>query len=405
MKEKRMLLRPMTGVLLAAAIVTLVACCGKKANPSGGGTGGSGIGGGLGGGGGAAGSVGGGGETIASGGTVGSGGIVSNAGAVSPGGTVGLGGASGGMGGNGGSLGGRPGGATGGVSSSGGVTKGGTTGASTRGSAGTSGTGGKADGGVLLPDGGVDSAVGRDALTGVDGSAATWWKPTAGTTWQWQIGGGTIDPALEVQVFDIDWEEDASTVLALHQAGKKVVCYLSVGSWEDWRPDAADLPAATLGKDYPGWPGEKFIDIRSDAVRAVMAKRLDLCKQKGFDAVEPDNMDVFEAGSGFPLTRKDGVDYALWLASQSHQRGMAIVQKNASSIVADIHESYDGGLTEDCYADGWCSDMQPYIDANQPVFACEYTTVFSAACAWGQSRKYSFIMKELELNAWIQFCP
>lgn len=239
-----------------------------------------------------------------------------------------------------------------------------------------------------------------------DGASAAWWKPVAGTTWQWQIGGGTFDTSMAVQVFDIDWEQEASAVQSLHAAGKKVICYVSVGSWEDWRPDAAQFPSAVIGKDYPGWPGEKFVDIRAQALRDIMAKRLDVCRQKGCDAVEPDNMDVFEASSGFPLTRADGVNYSLWLAMQSHQRGMAIVQKNASSIVADIRASYDGALTEDCHADGWCADMQPYLDNNQPVFACEYKSdVFSAACTWGKAKKFSFILKKEDLGAWIQFCP
>jgi hypothetical protein len=260
---------------------------------------------------------------------------------------------------------------------------------------GTGGAGSVGSGGSVGSDGGVDS-----------GATSSWWTPSAGTTWQWQIGGGPFDATNPAKVFDIDWEEAASSVQSLHAAGKKVICYVSVGSWEDWRPDAADFPAAVLGKDYPGWPGEKFVDIRSDALRAIMAKRFDSCKAKGFDAVEPDNMDVFEASSGFPLTRADGVNYALWLAAQSHQRGMAIVQKNASSIVGDIHASYDGALTEDCYAGNWCADMQPYLDANRPVFACEYdSSVFSAACAWGVPRKVSFILKKEDLGAWVNVCP
>ncbi len=271
----------------------------------------------------------------------------------------------------------------------------------TLGDGGTPGTGGAGRGGAIGTGGGLGGVGGT--TTGTTGS---WWTPSAGTTWQWQIGGGTFDATTAVQVFDIDWEQPASAVQSLHTAGKKVICYVSVGSWEDWRPDAADFPTAVIGKDYPGWPGEKFVDIRADALRSIMGKRLDSCKAKGFDAVEPDNMDVFEASSGFPLTRADGVNYALWLAGQSHARGMAIVQKNASSIVSDIHASYDGALTEDCYAGGWCGDMQPYLDADRPVFACEYdSSVFSAACAWGSSRKISFILKEPDLGAWVTFCP
>ncbi len=307
------------------------------------------------------------GNSADAGGSVGSGGGVSSGGASDNGGSDGTGGAAG----------------SGGTSAA---------------SGGATGSGGKSGGGGVIGSGGTTTSGGA--------SGTTWWKPTAGTTWQWQIGGGTIDPTLAVQVFDIDWEEDATVVQSLHAASKEVICYVSVGSWEDWRSDAADFPTAVLGNDYPGWPGERFVDIRADALRTIMAKRFDTCKAKGFDALEPDNMDVFEAPSGFPLTRADGVSYALWLADQSHQRGMAIVQKNASSIVADIRKSYDGALTEDCYADNWCADMQPYIDANQPVFACEYTSsIFVAACTWGVPRKYSFILKNQDLGAWAQFCP
>jgi hypothetical protein len=47
-----------------------------------------------------------------------------------------------------------------------------------------------------------------------------------------------------------------------------------------------------------------------------------------------------------------------------------------------------------------------YLDGNQPVFACEYTTsVFGNACSWGKPRKYSFILKSLDLDAAIQLCP
>jgi hypothetical protein len=274
-------------------------------------------------------------------------------------------------------------------------------------SGGTPATGGAPSGGKVsggTPGTGGASTGGRSV--GGSGGVASWWKPAAGTSWQWQIGGGTIDPNLAVEVFDIDWEESATVVGQLHNAGKRVICYVSVGSWEDWRPDAASFPAAVLGNDYPGWPGERFVDIRAQALRDVMAKRLDVCKSKGFDAVEPDNMDVFSSNSGFPLTQANGVDYAKWLATECHARGMAIVQKNASEITANIQSVYDGALTEDCYNDGWCADMQPYIDANKPVFACEYTSsIFTAACAWGKPKKYSFILKSLDLNAPVTFCP
>jgi hypothetical protein len=210
-------------------------------------------------------------------------------------------------------------------------------------------------------------------------------------------------------VYDIDWEADAAAVAKLHAAGIKVICYVSVGSWEEFRPDAADFPPAVIGNDYDGWPGEKYVDIRSEVVRSLMSARFDVCQQKGFDAIEPDNQDVFELGadSGFPLTRADGIDYAKWLADAAHSRGMGIGQKNAASITAAIASDYDWALTESCFSDGdWCGDVQAYVDAGKPVFMCEYAAAsFEDACASWKPRRYSPILKGLDLDAPVTFCP
>ena len=45
------------------------------------------------------------------------------------------------------------------------------------------------------------------------------------------------------------------------------------------------------------------MDIRQiDILGPIMQARLDLCKQKGFDAVEPDNVDAYQNKPGFPMT-------------------------------------------------------------------------------------------------------
>jgi endo-alpha-1,4-polygalactosaminidase (GH114 family) len=258
-------------------------------------------------------------------------------------------------------------------------------------------------------NGGRTNAGGTDASSTNGGThTAGYWKPQAGLTWQWQLSEG-VDTPLEVDVYDIDWEADKATVDKLHTADIKVICYVSVGSWEDFRPDANDFPDNAIGNDYDGWPGEKYVDIRSQSLRAVMSTRFDTCKTKGFDAIEPDNMDVFELGSdsGFPLTHQDGIDYAHWLATAAHSRGMSIGQKNAASITADIAATYDWALTESCYSDGnWCGDVKAYAAANKPVFMCEYEAQsFAAACSAWKPKTFSPILKDLDLGAPITFCP
>jgi hypothetical protein len=259
--------------------------------------------------------------------------------------------------------------------------------------------------------GGSTSVAGGTSAHGGDGGApeiGDYWKPKAGATWQWQLSESVGTP-LEVDVYDIDWEADQASVDKLHALGIKVICYVSVGSWEDFRPDAKDFPDAVIGNDYDGWPGEKYVDIRSDALRAVMSARFDVCKAKGFDAIEPDNQDVYDLGdaSGFPLTKQDGIAYAQWLAAEAHSRGLGIGQKNAPNITADIVAEYDWALTESCYSDGnWCGDVKPYADAGKPVFMCEYeSSSFDAACSAWQPKAYSPILKSLDLDAPVTFCP
>jgi len=236
------------------------------------------------------------------------------------------------------------------------------------------------------------------------------WQPVPGLTWQWDLSDSPADTSANAQVYDIDLNDnDASLVQALHAQGRKVICYISVGSWEDWRPDAQQFPLQVLGKDYEGWPGEKWLDVRRiDLLAPIMRARLDLCAAKGFDGLEPDNLEVYDNDTGFPLTYADQLAYALWLANEAHARGLAIGLKNASDMAADVLPHYDFAIAEDCFVQGWCADLLPFIAAGRPVFAAEYTDTgvdFQAACAWGREHGFSFILKDRDLTASRRTCP
>ena len=128
----------------------------------------------------------------------------------------------------------------------------------------------------------------------------TRWVPAPGATWQWQLTG-PIDTGVDADVFDIDGvESSAETVAALHRAGRKVVCYVDVGAAEEFRPDHAAFPDAVQG-DSGGSAGERLLDIcRIDVLRPIMAARFDLCRDKGFDAVEADLVDGYAGTPASP---------------------------------------------------------------------------------------------------------
>ena len=241
-------------------------------------------------------------------------------------------------------------------------------------------------------------------------TSKSWWHPTVGLSWQWQLSEPPVDTSIDADVYDIDiFDNDASVIADLHAKGRKVIGYINVGSWEDWRPDKDQFPPEVLGKAYEGWPGEKWLDIRQmDLLAPLMRARLDLCKAKGFDAVEPDNMEIHSNGTGFPITYEDQLKYALWLAEEAHQRGLAIGIKNAADQVRDLIHHFDFAITEDYFFYGWHEKMLPFIEAGKPVFAAEYddTAVdFAAACKKAKELGFSLIQKHRILTSYRVTCP
>ena len=241
-------------------------------------------------------------------------------------------------------------------------------------------------------------------------NSKTWWRPHVGLSWQWQLSEPPVDTSVDADVFDIDiFDNDASVVADLHAKGRKVIGYINVGSWEDWRPDRDQFPPEVLGKTYEGWPGEKWLDIRRmDLLAPIMRARLDVCKARGFDAVEPDNMEIHSNGSGFPITYDDQLKYALWLADEAHQRGLAIGIKNAADQVRDLIDHFDFAITEDYFVYGWAEKMSPFIEAGKPVFAAEYDDTgvdFASACKKAKELRFSIIQKHRILTAYRVTCP
>jgi hypothetical protein len=114
-----------------------------------------------------------------------------------------------------------------------------------------------------------------------------------------------VDEDADAAFFDVDlWDNrDSGLIGRLHAKGKKVICYFSAGSGEDWRPDYGSISTEALGKGLEGWPGEKWLDTRSEGLRKVLKSRLDMAKTAGCDGVDPDNVDGYANESGRPTSR------------------------------------------------------------------------------------------------------
>ncbi len=230
------------------------------------------------------------------------------------------------------------------------------------------------------------------------------WAPVRGTTWQWQLSG-TIDTSVPAAVYDVDlFDVPTATVTALHAAGRRVICYLSAGSWEPGRPDSASFPSSVIGAAVPGWD-ERWLDIRALSVlRPIMSARLDLCRAKGFDGVEADLVDAYAATSGFPLTAAHQLAYNRMLADLAHARGLAIGLKNDLDQVAALQPYFDFAVNEQCAEYGECSMLAPFLAANKAVFHAEYRLTTAQFCPTSAALGLSSIRKTLALTAWRQTC-
>ncbi len=238
--------------------------------------------------------------------------------------------------------------------------------------------------------------------------AETRWQPAPGTSWQWQLSSSP-ETLLDVDAYDLDgFDTSKATVDRIHANGGKAICYISVGSWENWRPDKGRFPDRVLGRDYYGWPGEKWLDIRElDALAPIMGARMDVCKEKGFDAVEPDNMDGYQNRTGFKITYAQQLRYNEFLAAAAHERGLAIAMKNDPDQVKDLVDDFDFAITEDCFDQNWCGEMSPFVDGGKAVLAAEYTDTgarLSRFCDEAERLRFDAILKKRNLGAWRRSC-
>ena len=246
------------------------------------------------------------------------------------------------------------------------------------------------------------------------------WYPKPRTTWYWQLQE-TVDTSVEAEVYDIDLFDNTEQVVEeLHEKGRKVICYINVGAYENWREDSdkfttdgnepisdkSNLDRNIVGESYEGWDGEYWLNIREQKVRDIMKSRFEECKRKGFDGVEPDNIDSYypPEKTGFNITQEDQINYDQWLAKTAHDLGLSIGLKNNPGNAEDLVNAFDWALTEDCFDQNWCGEMELFIDQGKAVFAAEYTdqmnskTFTDTVCNQAQQLEFSAILLNRNLD-------
>ncbi|WP_432488260.1 endo alpha-1,4 polygalactosaminidase [Kineococcus sp. SYSU DK018] len=231
-----------------------------------------------------------------------------------------------------------------------------------------------------------------------------WWSPEQGTAWQWQLSGD-LDLTVDVPVYDVDHQVPAEVVDRLHADGRRVICYVSAGTVESYRDDAGRFPDEVVGRPLADWPDERWLDVRRlDVIGPILLDRLDECRDKGFDAVEPDNVDAWANDSGFDLTAADQLRFNRWLAAAAHERGMGVALKNDLDQVRDLVGDFDFAVNESCARYEECDLLQPFVDAGKAVLHVEYDLTPERFCRVAHRPGFSSMLKDGDLTAYRYVC-
>ncbi|KAI8933554.1 hypothetical protein NX059_009288 [Plenodomus lindquistii] len=290
--------------------------------------------------------------------------------------------------------------------------------------------------GIGLTVGGDDSDDGSDTpptstLTPLPSPNNTLqWVPKVNDTWQIILSHPPVVSASDtkttpdVDIFDIDlFDTPAETIQRLHALGKKVICYFSGGSYEDWRPDADQFKPEDMGKDLDGWPGEKWLQLNSENVRKIMTQRMQMAKTKECDGIDPDNVDGYSNDNGMSLTEEDSISFVQFLSSVAAPLNLTLGLKNAGSIIPTVLPLVHFSVNEQCAQYSECDTFQPFIADGKPVFHIEYPDGAgegdAATRGMGQnirdqycsregdsegSQGFSTVIKKMNLDGWVEYC-
>lgn len=222
--------------------------------------------------------------------------------------------------------------------------------------------------------------------------------PAANLPFDYQIGG-PYQPASDVRVVIRD-----RTVAV--QSGLYNICYVNafqtqpdaIEWWEKEQPDLLLRKDGNVVMDEE-W-GEALLDVSTEPKRTrlaqIVGEWIDDCGRRGFQAVEPDNLDSYSRSQGL-LTLADDVAFARVLANRAHAAGLAIGQKNTVEMLDRRAEiGFDFAVAEEC---GRYEECGAYAEAfADRVLVIEYRRAdFDTACtSWGN--RLSIVLRDLDVT-------
>ncbi|MEU9381242.1 endo alpha-1,4 polygalactosaminidase [Streptomyces sp. NPDC048279] len=246
------------------------------------------------------------------------------------------------------------------------------------------------------------TVIGAAALTGAllvgapSTQAATVSPPPTHAGFDYQIGGAYTPPS-GVKVVTRD--HTASPAGGLYN-----ICYVNAfqaqpGAEGEWASDLLLRDSAGKVVYDKDW-GEALLDVGTDAKRqriaAQIGSQIDGCRDKGFQAVEPDNYDSYTR-SGNRLTANNAQAFIKLLSARAHADGLAIAQKNTPELAGNrTANGLDFAVAEECGQYDECGDYTSAFGNN--VIVIEYTNSGRTKACTGWGGTLSIVQRDVDVS-------
>lgn len=230
-------------------------------------------------------------------------------------------------------------------------------------------------------------------------------------SWVYQLTGYTDDglgeiAAAEQDIAVIDLARDGGTdyftadeIAALHEAGKTVYAYFSMGTIETYRPEYEAVAQTEMVLNQWGeWPDEYFVKYWDERWwDEVMRPRLDQALAAGFDGVYLDVPNAYEeidlelvAGEDRESLARSMVDLIVRANDHvaSNRPGFEVLPQNAPELreFSGYMDAIDGIGVEDLFflahdepcEEDWCEENLEHVraiaEAGKLILAVDYAT-------------------------------
>ncbi len=182
------------------------------------------------------------------------------------------------------------------------------------------------------------------------------------------------------------------------------ICYVNgfqTQPGENWPTALLVLKSNGTPLTDPGWPDEHLLDISTAQKREDNARlrqsAIQTCADKGFDAIEFDNLDSYTRSKG-SLSLDNALAFAALLVAEARNLGLPAAQKNTTELGTRGRDEtgFSFAITESCHRWDECAAYTDVYGAGQ-VMGIEYTDelrgTFAQACA-NPARPASMILRD-----------